>query len=54
MSAGQLLDKVDKLKDKIDAGELDGQSNLGNVLDSTYTENGPGAFKIGNQVSPEK
>ena len=55
VSAGQLLSKVDKLKDQIDAGELDGESNLGNILNSTMTETEKTVkseedFKIGQPV----
>lgn len=34
VSSNQLLDKVDALRDKIDAGEYDDRSNLGSILNS--------------------
>lgn len=34
VSANGLLEKIENLKDKIDAGELDGRSNLGSILNT--------------------
>lgn len=34
VSANALLEKIENLKDKIDAGELDGRSNLGSILNT--------------------
>jgi hypothetical protein len=34
VAANALLDKVDKIKDQMDRGELDGKSNLGSMLNS--------------------
>lgn len=34
ISAGQLTDKIDQLRDKIDAGLYDGNSNLGSILNT--------------------
>jgi len=34
ISANGLLEKIENLKDKIDAGELDGRSNLGSILNT--------------------
>mgnify|MGYP001170896310 CR=1 FL=1 len=39
VSANQLCDKVDKLKDQIDKGELDGKSGLGSLLNSVISDN---------------
>ena len=34
VAANLLLDKVDKIKDQMDRGELDGRSSLGSMLNS--------------------
>lgn len=34
VSSNQLLDKVDALREKIDAGEYDDRSNLGSILNT--------------------
>lgn len=54
VSAGQLLDKVAKLKDQIDGGELDGQSNLGNILNSEISQQVTTSFSIDEHQPPKK
>lgn len=39
VSANQLIDKVDNIKDQMDKGELDGRSNLGSMLNSVIETN---------------
>ena len=38
-AANLLLEKVDKIKDKMDRGELDDRSNLGSLLNSVADHN---------------
>lgn len=54
VSAGLLLEKLDRLKYQIDNGELDGQSNLGAILNSEYTQKAENSIKIQQEQAGKK
>jgi hypothetical protein len=54
VSAGLLMEKLERLKYQIDNGELDGQANLGAILNSEYTQKAETSFKINEQSSKKK